>query len=199
MRRLGQARWRCLWQSRDGVSATEFALIAPVFLTLLLGILDIGQMGYGNAVLNGAVQKAARDSALETGDTAAADALVQQIVAPVFPGATYTSSRTSYYDFADIGRAERWNDANNNGTCDNNEAYVDENENGAWDADIGLDGNGGANDVVVYSVTASYQPVFRVPFLPEKWRTRSVTGSAIKKNQPFADQREYGSAAGVCT
>lgn len=198
MRRLGQARWRCLWQSRDGVSATEFALIAPVFLTLLLGILDIGQMGYGNAVLNGAVQKAARDSALETGDTAAADALVQQIVAPVFPGATYTSSRTSYYDFADIGRAERWNDANNNGTCDNSEAYVDENENGAWDADIGLDGNGGANDVVVYSVTASYQPVFRVPFLPEKWRTRSVTGSAIKKNQPFADQREYGSAAGIC-
>lgn len=198
MRRFGQARWRGLWQSRDGVSATEFALIAPVFLTLLLGILDIGQMGYGNAVLNGAVQKAARDSALETGDTAAADALVQQIVAPVFPGATYTSSRTSYYDFADIGRAERWNDANNNGTCDNSEAYVDENENGAWDADIGLDGNGGANDVVVYSVTASYQPVFRVPFLPEKWRTRSVTGSAIKKNQPFADQREYGSAAGIC-
>lgn len=198
MRRFGQAQWRGLWQSRDGVSATEFALIAPVFLTLLLGILDIGQMGYGNAVLNGAVQKAARDSALETGDTAAADALVQQIVAPVFPGATYTSSRTSYYDFADIGRAERWNDANNNGTCDNSEAYVDENENGAWDADIGLDGNGGANDVVVYSVTASYQPVFRVPFLPEKWRTRSVTGSAIKKNQPFADQREYGSAAGIC-
>jgi hypothetical protein len=116
----------------------------------------------------------------------------------VFPNATYASQRTSYYDFADIGRPERWNDANNNGTCDNNEGYVDENDNGDWDEDIGLDGNGGANDVVVYSVTASYEPVFKVPFLPEKWNMRSVTGSAVKKNQPFADQREYGSAAGVC-
>lgn len=180
------------------VSATEFALIAPVFLTLLIGILDVGQMGYGNAVLNGAVQKAARDSALETSNTDSADAMVKQIVDPVFPNATYTSQRTSYYDFSDIGRPERWNDANNNGTCDNNEGYVDENGNGDWDEDIGLDGNGGANDVVVYSVTASYEPVFKVPFLPEKWNMRSVTGSAVKKNQPFADQREYGSAAGVC-
>lgn len=190
--------WRRLGSDRSGVSATEFALVAPVFLTLLVGILDVGQMGYGNAVLNGAVQKAARDSALETGNTDAADEVVKKIVAPVFPGATYSSARSSYYDFADIGRPERWNDANNNGTCDNNEGYVDENENGAWDADIGLDGNGGANDVVVYSVTATYRPVFRVPFLPEKWQLRSVTGSAVKKNQPFADQREYGSTAGVC-
>ncbi len=190
--------WRALRADQRGVSATEFALIAPVFLTLLLGILDVGQMGYGNAVLNGAVQKAARDSALETGNTDAADEMVKQIVDPVFPGATYSSTRTSYYDFADIGRSERWNDGNNNGTCDNNEGYIDENENGAWDADIGLDGNGGANDVVVYSVTATYEPVFKLPFLPEKWQTRSVTGSAVKKNQPFADQREYGSSAGVC-
>lgn len=191
---VGQ-RLRC---DQRGVSATEFALIAPVFLTLLLGILDVGQMGYGNAVLNGAVQKAARDSALETADTNAADAMVKRIVDPVFPGATYTSKRTSYYDFADIGRPERWNDGNNNGLCDNNEAYVDENGNDDWDADIGVSGNGGANDVVVYSVTATYRPVFKVPFLPEKWGQRSITGSAVKKNQPFADQQEYGTLAGVC-
>ena len=187
-----------LRHDQRGVSATEFALIAPVFLTLLLGILDIGQMGYGNAVLNGAVQKSARDSALEGANTDAADAVVKRIVDPVFPGATYTSKRTSYYDFADIGRPERWNDGNNNGTCDNNEAYVDENGNGGWDADIGVEGNGGANDVVVYSVTATYEPVFKVPFIPARWNARSVTGSAVKKNQPFADQQEYGTAAGTC-
>lgn len=193
-----KASWRALRTDRRGVSATEFALIAPVFLTLLLGILDVGQMGYGNALLNGAVQKAARDSALETVNTDLADEIVKQIVSPVLPNATYSSTRTSYYDFTDIGRPERWNDANNNGTCDNNEGYIDENENSVWDADIGVDGNGGANDVVVYSVTATYEPVFKVPFLPERWRTRSVTGSAVKKNQPFADQREYGTGAGVC-
>lgn len=196
--RLFSARRRFRLDQR-GVSATEFALIAPVFLTLLIGILDVGQMGYGNAVLNGAVQKAARDSALEGANTDAADAVVKQIVDPVFPKATYTSRRISYYDFADIGRPERWNDGNNNGTCDNNEGYVDENGNGDWDADIGVDGNGGANDVVVYSVTATYEPVFKVPFIPARWNERSVTGSAVKKNQPFADQQEYGSTAGTCT
>lgn len=187
-----------LARDERGVSATEFALIAPVFLTLLVGIFDAGQEAYGISVLNGAVQKAARDSSLEITDLGYADAMVQKQVAPILPGATFKSSRTSYNDYKDIGRPEKWNDANNNGTCDAGESYVDENGSGDWDDDIGKEGNGGADDVVVYQMTVDYEPTFKVPFMPNHWTKRSLTASAIKKNQPFANQVGYGSTAGTC-
>jgi TadE-like protein len=190
---------RLLARNESGVSILEFALIAPVFLTLVIGIFDLGQMAYGISVLNGAVEKAARDSALETANTQTADNMVKAQVKSIFPGATFRSTRTSYYDFVDIGRPEKWNDANNDGSCNNDEAFVDENGNGGWDRDIGQDGNGGANDVIVYRFTVTYKPIFAVPFMPEMWSTRSLTATAIRKNQPFATQDGYGSQAGVCS
>lgn len=189
---------QALRQSREGVTALEFTLIAPVFLMLIMGIFDLGQMGYGLAVLNGAVQKAARDSSLETANTLVADNMVKSQVGAIFPGAIFSSTRTSYFDFTDIGRPEHWNDADGNGACNNGEAYVDENDNGQWDADIGDDGNGGASDVVVYRFTVKYNPVFAVPFMPSQWNQRTLTATAIRKNQPFAYQSGYGTTAGTC-
>ncbi|WP_088306599.1 TadE/TadG family type IV pilus assembly protein [Novosphingobium sp. B 225] len=195
-------KWRnaatALARDKAGVSATEFALIAPVFLTLLIGIFDAGQEAYAISVLNGAVQKAARDSSLEVTDLGYADAMVEKQIGPILPGATFESKRTSYNDYADIGRPEKWNDANNDGTCSSGESYVDENGSGEWESDIGKDGNGGADDVVVYEVTVNYEPTFKVPLMPGHWNERSLTASAIKKNQPFANQTGYGSTAGIC-
>lgn len=190
---------RGLVQNRDGVSTIEFALVAPVMLMLVIGIFDMGQMAYGISVLNGAVEKAARDSSLETTNTETADNLVKAQVKPIFPGATFSSSRTSYFDFVDIGRPEKWNDGNNDGDCNDGEAYVDENNNGQWDEDVGQQGNGGASDVVVYRFTVSYKPIFAVPFMPQNWQQRSLTATAVRKNQPFALQDEYGSNAGTCS
>jgi hypothetical protein len=65
------------------------------------------------------------------------------------PGVTVTSTRKAYYDFTDIGRAEKWTDSNNNRVCDNGEPYTDENGDGSWNADIGEAGNGDAGDVIL--------------------------------------------------
>jgi len=176
----------------------EFAVIAPTFLTLLCGIIDSGQAVYAKGVLNGAVQKAARSSALETANTTVADEMVRSAVADVLPGVVVTSTRTSYYDFEDIGRQEVFNDSNGDGTCNNGESYTDENRNGSWNADIGVSGNGNANDVVIYTVTASYKPLLAIPFLPMFNKTKSMNATAVKKNQPFANQASYGSSAGTC-
>ena len=191
--------FRDLGRDENGVTVVEFALIAPTFLLLLLGTLDIGQMVYAQSVLNGAVQTAARDASLEGGDTAAADAMVLEQVSGVMPGVELNTSRTSYYDFADIERAEQWNDADDNGLCNDGEAFVDENRNGQWDDDIGVSGNGGANDVVIYEVEATYTSLFKVPFMRESWGARTLSSSAIKKNQPFANQSGYSSEAGTCS
>ena len=190
---------RSLGSDTQGATIVEFAIVAPMFLLLLLGIMDIGQMVYGKSVLSGAVRKAARDSALETRSTVAADAMVLDLIRPVLPGVTIQTSRSSYYDFADVGRPEKWNDANGNGECDNNETYTDENRNGQWDEDVGQKGSeGSASDVVVYTVTASFSPVFKVPFMPSRWSDRTLTATAVTKNEPFGVQATYGSSAGSC-
>ncbi len=190
---------RRLISEPKGAAAVEFALVAPVFLMLILEIFDLGQMAYGKSVLSGAVEKAARDSTLETTSTLQADTMVKRAVLPIIPNADITTTRTSYYDFNDIGRAEKWNDGNNNGLCDNSESFVDENGNGDWDADIGIGGNGGASDVVVYTVNVTYSPIFRIPFFPQSWNERNLIAKAVRKNQPFATQERYGSSAGICT
>lgn len=190
---------RGLLRNQDGATIVEFAIVVPLFLTLLIGIMDVGQMVYGKAVLTGAVHRAARDASLETRNTSEADASVLEAIRPVLPGVTLETSRTSYYDFADIGRAEKWNDKNANAVCDAGETYTDENRNGLWDEDVGQDNSAGsANDVVVYRVTARFKPVFRVPFLPKLWTDRALTATAVTKNQPFGNQTGYGATAGSC-
>ena len=176
----------------------EFAILAPVFLLLLLGTFDIGQMVYGRAVLHGAVEEAARSSSLETANTAEADAKVEAAIAPILPNATFESSRVSYFDFNDVGRPEAWNDLDGDGTCNGGETYTDENRNGNWDPDVGVSGNGGAGDVVLYTVTVAYHPTFGVPFPGNQEGDRTFSATAVKKNQPFADQDSYGSDAGSC-
>lgn len=190
---------RTLARDNRAAAATEFALIAPVFFLLLSEVFNLGQMVYGRVVLDGAVQQAARGSSLETANTSAADAMVASLVRGVLPGATVTGSRKSYYDFADIARAERWSDSNNNGRCDNGEAYVDENRNGIWDNDVGVSGNGGAGDVVIYSVSVTYDPLFRIPFAPSSWGRTTLQASTVRKNQPYARQNGYGSGSGTCS
>lgn len=176
----------------------EFAFILPIFLLVIVGCLDLGQMVYGIGVLDGAVEKAARDSTLETGDTSIADGKVEAVIGKVLPGATLTSTRESYFAFSDVDRPERWNDANNDSNCSTGETYVDENSNGSWDRDIGESGNGGANDVVVYKVTVRYDPVFALPLVPLDWNTREISSTTVHRNQPFALQEGRGSASGTC-
>lgn len=187
-----------LGRDRRGVTAVEFAIAGPVFLLLLFGSLDLGHTLYVSSLLRGAVQQAARDSTLETADTDELDAYVGSIVSGIAPGADISVERKSYYDFEDVGRAETWNDANNDSTCNNGEAYTDENGNGHWDGDVGVAGNGSASDSVLYTVTMSYKPLFPIPFIAGSENSRTIVASAFKKNQPYSLQADYGSAAGTC-
>lgn len=197
------SRIRCFPQVLRGdaraATAIEFAVAAPVLITLLLGIYDIGHMVYVRSVLHGAVQQVARTNTIETVDTTAEDTWIRGLVRGVAPDATVTTKRVSYYDFADIARPEAWNDNNGNGVCDASESYTDENRNGRWDADVGTSDNGGASDVVIYTVTVVYKPVFPNPFLDNSDASRTLTATAVKKNQPYALQEKYGSAAGTCS
>ncbi|NLR72518.1 pilus assembly protein [Novosphingobium sp. ERN07] len=192
-------RLRGLSVDRRGVTTIEFAIVAPVFLMMVIGCLDVGQMVYAKGVLDGAVEKAARDSSLETGDIGLADSRVENVIKKVLPGATVSSTRKSYFDFVNANKGEKLNDTNGDGECSTGESYTDSNGNQRWDEDLGKDGNGGANDVIVYTVTVAYEPTFQVPLVPLDWSRREITSTAVKRNQPFALQTgSYSSQVRTC-
>jgi TadE-like protein len=177
-------------QDRRGVTAVEFGLIAPTFLMLLLGIFDMGYNVYARAILDGAVQKAGRDSALETGAGAvdALDAKVKENLGSLKAGATFDYERRNYRDFAKVGLPEDLDDKNNNGSRDAGECFTDENANGSWDEDLGKDGVGGARDVVLYTVRMQYDRKFPLYGLIGLSKTTTIASATVLRNQPYGDQ-----------
>ena len=47
---------------RRGVTAIEFGIVAPVLCLMILGLSDLAYQSYTQSMLEGAVQKAARDA-----------------------------------------------------------------------------------------------------------------------------------------
>ena len=177
-------------RDRRGVSAVEFGLTAPILFLVISGTLDMAQGYYVNTVLQGAVNAAARKSSLQTGATDAAtlDGLVGTMIKYAMPKASVTFVRKNYAEFSAVGTPEDFTDTNKNGKYDPTECFVDMNSNSLWDADMGKAGLGGANDVVVYTVTVNYKRMFGFGSylgLPDGQTIRSTT---ILKNQPYATQ-----------
>jgi Flp pilus assembly pilin Flp len=182
---------RRLAGDENGATIVEFALVAPVFLVLLLGIFDFGHLMYARSVLQGAVHQAGRNSGLESGSDlmAAIDDEVRSQIGHIVPRGSLLTSRTNYQSFNDVNKPEDFVDANANGVYDEIECFTDVNGNGQWDEDRGADGLGGADDVVLYTATLEYDRIVPVNLLGGGDR-RSVSASTILRNQPFGDQAE---------
>src|SRR3546814_5793798 len=87
-------------------------------------------------------------------------------------------SRKAYDRFDQVGVEERYNDENESGSYDIGECYDDSNGNGQWDADRGRTGNGGADDVILYSAPMTFDrilPVWRMLGQPQSTTDRKST------------------------
>ena len=195
-----------LRRDRRGATQIEFAIIAPVMLTLIMGLGELAYQGYVQSVLTGAIQKAGRDSSIQ-GASAQATAIDATVIAqlsqlrsgwtadctgnPPANVATYCSTRKSYASFGSIA-PEPFVDSNHNGQYDAaTECFTDTNGNGTWDSDPGLNGQGGANDVTVYTITVTLPRIFPVFGLIGLSRNMTLNGSTTLKNQPWATQNVY--------
>ena len=173
-----------------GATLVEFAMVAPMLVLAILGLMDMGYNYYIQAQLQGTVQKAARDATLEHAltSTAEIDASVAAAVHRLVPQASLQFARSSYSSFADVAQAEDFSDLNDNGRCDDGEPFEDANGNGDWDEDRGAAGMGGARDAVLYEVTVSYPRAFGIAGLvglPTIFTTHSTT---VLRNQPWGEQ-----------
>jgi Flp pilus assembly protein TadG len=179
-----------LLRDTRAVSAVEFGMTAPILFLIVFGTLQISQGYYIKTVLNGAVNAAARKSSLQSGQTSSSslDTLVSKMVKYVMPTASVTFTRKNYAEFSAVGMPEDFTDTNKNGKYDATECFVDMNSNSVWDADLGKSGLGGANDVVVYTVTVTYQQWFGFAKMFGLKEYQTIPSTTILKNQPFATQ-----------
>ncbi|PLK27811.1 pilus assembly protein TadE [Novosphingobium sp. TH158] len=165
---------------------------------LVLGTFELGLAQYLRAVLEGAMQQAGRNSTLQKSASSQTgiDDYVRTQVRAVMPGANVTFSRRNYSTFSDVLTPEDFTDLNANGRYDSGECFIDENDNRTWDSDVAKSGQGGANDVVLYTATVSYSstlPMSALGLSP----VRELTASTTLRNQPYSSQASR-SAVQIC-
>lgn len=154
--------WRALFGNRDGSAVIEFAIVAPVFLTMLVGVMECAMMMFANIMLEGAVRDSARFGI--TGQATAGmtrEARIQRMLDDsTFNLLDITVADVDllvYPSFAAIGQPEPFNDNNpHNGKWDPGETYTDVNHNGRYDKDQGAPGAGEAGEIVLYKVRANW-------------------------------------------
>ena len=180
--------------NEGGIAAVEYAITAPAFLMVLMGGFDLGHTLYMQSVLQGTVQKAARDSSIETNGTVAQQTILDNRVRnavrdlnTALSDSDIAISRTSYQNFTQAQAAQP-EDANQNGICEPGEVWVDRNFNNVYDAKGGSNGQGGAKDVVVYSVDIAYPRMFPIAGLVGLPTTVKLNATTVLANQPYGDQ-----------
>lgn len=192
-------RARRMLRDRRGVAAVEFAFLAPVFLGLFLAVFEFGFAFYAKAVLQGAVEDAARTATLENTDWDQIEDRVNDQVRRVIPVSqsetkiSFDLDAKYYSNYEDLNLPEDFEDDNNNNEWDADECFVDRNGNGVYDIDIGLDGRGGAQDVVNIDATVTYIRPFPLWSLFNMSQTQTLQVSTYLRNQPFSAQAAAGS------
>ncbi|MCB2073508.1 MAG: pilus assembly protein [Novosphingobium sp.] len=187
---MTRAGCKLLAKAREGAAAVEFALIAPIMLVGMFGVFDLGYNMYTAAVLEGAIQEAARNATIEGAATGDLDNRLADVVHNIAPKADLTFERTAYANFSDVRQPEDFTDVNDNGVCDNGEPFEDANGNGTWDMDRGSAGQGGARDAVLYEVSVTYPRPFPIGKLIGQSGDFTMSTRTVLRNQPFSIQAD---------
>lgn len=186
-------------RNQSGTSITEFGIIAPVLMVMLMGTYDVGHEMYVKSVLNGALQEVGRNSALEGASNAdqrsTIDQRLRDAVEDIVPNAEIEVSRRYYKTFSKAAAAQAEDviedEEDANGICDEGESFMDANHNGTWDEDGGTDGQGGAKDVVIIKVTLKYDRLFPSASFIGYGSDVVLVSDSVIANQPYGQQAQF--------
>jgi Flp pilus assembly protein TadG len=182
---------------KRGATLVEFALVVPALMVVIMGLLDFSYRLYAKAMFEGAVQKAARDATLESGATVTSGTLIDTKVKDAFKtvngtvtDSSFTFTRRNFKDFTNSGKMEP--STGPGGQCappsgGTTYTYVDINNSNSWD-DGALAGQGGANDVVLYTAAVTYRSLFPVNSLFGASTMQTIRASTVLRNQPYNSQ-----------
>ena len=172
----------------DGVTAIEFALLAPVLLLMLMGILEFSMISFTSSVMEGATALTARLG--KTGYVPNSMTRDQEIINSIDDKTSglldknlITIVTKAYSSFAAIGGEPCLT-----ATCGAGAAgtdYIDVNGNGKWDPDLGQVGLGGPGDTVVYTVSYPW-PIMTPIMSAVIGGTYNITARTVVRNEPYA-------------
>jgi Flp pilus assembly protein TadG len=183
---------RNLYRDERGATLVEFALVAMPLLLMMMAMFDLGFREYISIQLAGALDQSARQVTVGTATSVASiKTLVATQIRTILPGATVNVVPSSYDNFSKVGKPEPiTTDTAPTGVYNQGDCFEDENGNGVWDADSGLNGTGGSDDIVYYTATVTYPEIVPMRRLLGWSATETVTGTAMMKNQPYASQAD---------
>ena len=193
-----------LGRDQRGVSAVEFALVAPMFLSVLMATFDLGFGVYTKAVLQGAIEEAARQASLENTQWTNIESKVKNQILAVIPSSdpstdiSFTLDPRVYEDYDDLILPEQFTDTNSNGSRETGECYMDRNSNRQYDTDVGVAGRGGAQDVISIKASVTYKRVFPLWAMTGQSQNQLIEASTNLRNQPFGAQAARV-AVSICT
>lgn len=184
-RRLSRIR-----SDEGGATLVEFGFVIGPLMVLIISTLDLGYRAYVDVQAGSAAYEVARLATTGGIDVSQVEGRVEELMDPILlNGSTLTVEAQSYFDFTGIGRAETITvDNNSNNRVDNNDCFIDENDNAQHDPDVGRSGIGGANDVVLYTITVDSPNLTPIASLIGIGDTFSVRAQSTGRNQPYADQ-----------
>lgn len=185
---------RKLVDDEKGIAAVEFAMIALPMLMLIMGSLEMGVQMFQKARAEGVLRDAARMSV--AGDVSRIgidgseiDDYVKTELA-LTPSTDVDIKRYFYDDFSKVRQPEkRLSNATEAPYC-----FIDTNGNQQWDEDPVREGAGGADDIIDYRVTVTYDALF--PLITNVLtgdERLSVGARTTLRNEPFSGSNDLES------
>ncbi len=190
LRRLGRAR--------RGSTMVQFAIAFPIFVLLVVGLIEVAMVLFVTSLMEGGLREAARFgiTGFLPGDQTRVErilAIVEDHMQGLVDMDQVGISFLVYPSFNDVGQPEPFADENGNGSYDSGEAYSDINGNGQWDPDMGAAGLGGSGDIVLYTLEYDWELMTGLldPLMGDADGRLGLTASIVVRNEPF------GSAPGT--
>lgn len=189
MKKVNPHSWKIFCCCRKGVTAIEFAIIAPVLLMMVMGTMEISLMMYARSLMEGASFNASRTGKVgyaETGMTQEATiiAALHDRAGILMKTENITVTPKSYGSFSDVGEPEPFIDTNGNGVRDYGENYTDVNGDGVYSEDMGIASYGSSAQVTMYTITYDW-PIFCPMLRPIFGETKTLTALTVVKNEPY--------------
>lgn len=174
-----------------GVAALEFAMVSPVFIIIVLAILEFSSAYFTQQVMENVsynITRLAKTGFVQAGMTqeeTVMNMLNQRLSGLVAPEDINIDSRT-YEEFSDIDQNEPFVDADNNGVRDEGENYTDTNGNGEYDGALSITGYGQAGQITVYQVTVPWRVMTPVlGNLAGEDGEITLTSHIVVRNEPY--------------
>jgi hypothetical protein len=177
-------------KSDSGIAAVEFAVIAPVFLSLVFGAMELGYEAMVRGTAQGALQEAAREGTLQNATPAAIEIQARDRLAGMVPPSGISVTARNFRKLSRSSTAEiiTKDVAPLGGPPGEGDCFEDLQTNGVYDANItGANGLGEADDMLRITMNITFNRLTPVAPLFGLGSYKTMSISTVTQREPFAE------------